>query len=267
MAGISEKWINVLLQAVYKASDEIMHVYNSDFSVDFKPDQSPVTIADKRSSEIILEYLKPTDLTIISEEEEIPNFDDRKKIRRLWLVDPLDGTSEFINRNNEFCICIAMITQGRANFGMIANPIDRTVIFGGPGFGAYMIPYGEADFLSEKFALQLVPPGERYGLVYSRSHFSPKVLGVVDAIQKKYGNLNVIKKGSALKFFDLVQNTVQFYPRFAPTMEWDIAAGQAIYEAIGGEVVDFINFKPLRYNKASLYNPYFIARPIGLKIS
>lgn len=258
--------MNVVLKAVYTASDEIMRIYNTAFKVEIKPDQSPVTLADRASSQILRDFLLPTDLPIISEEDEIPSFDDRKHYRRLWLVDPLDGTSEFVNRNEEFCICIALVAQGKPKFGLIANPIDKTIIFGGPGMGAYHINYGETDYLNEQFRLGLQPT-EQIGLVYSRSHFSPKVLGVVAGIEKVYGNLNVIKKGSALKFFDLVQNNVQFYPRFAPTMEWDIAAGQAIYESIGGEVVDFINFKPLRYNKASLYNPYFIARPKGMKIS
>lgn len=257
--------IKILLEAVHEATDRIMEVYNSDFDVIRKSDHSPVTIADQQSSKIITNYLSEFGFPIVSEEEDIPEYSERKKHNKIWLVDPLDGTYEFVKRRGEFCICIALINEGSSEFGMIADPINRQVIFGGENMGSFQIPYEEEDFLNERFQLKMDIPPQK-GLVYSRSHFSEKVLGIVKTIEDKYGKLEVVRKGSALKFFDLVNNRAQFYPRLAPTMEWDIAAGQAIYEGIGGEVLDFINFERLQYNKESLYNPYFIAKPKELSL-
>lgn len=258
--------LNLILEGVYEASAQILHIYQSDFSVYIKGDRSPITEADRLSNATLTKALNNTGMPIISEEGHIPPYEVRKKFDAVWIVDPLDGTKEFVNKNDEFCICIALVKDSKTTFGIIADPLREQIIYGGPSTGSYSMNYGETDFWSEEKKLELTIP-EKKGLVYSRSHFSEKVLGIVDSIEKKYGKLDVLKKGSALKFFDLVNSEAQFYPRLAPTMEWDIAAGQAIYEGIGGEVIDFINFESLRYNKESLYNPYFIAKPKQLKIA
>ncbi len=263
---MKKEWIEILLKAVYEASDKIMEIYTSGFEVEYKEDRSPVTLADTESSKIIYKHLLPLGLPIVSEEEENPPYEERNKSEFLWMVDPLDGTQEFIRENDEFCICIALIQENKAIFGIIADPVNREVIFGGTSTGtASHISFYDEDYLSPMNQKELQLPDQK-SLVYSRSNFSPKVVDIVEKIELLHGKMNVIKKGSALKFFDLVLSKAQFYPRLAPTMEWDIAAGQAIYEAIGGEVVDFTNFKELTYNKEDLYNPYFIAKPKGLEI-
>lgn len=264
---MDKQWIKILLDAVYNASAKILEVYRSDFDVELKDDRSPVTRADKLSSEVITTQLAQTGIPVLSEEEIRPGFEKRKTYPRIWLVDPLDGTKEFIRRNDEFCINIALIENGEPVFGMIASPTAGQVIFGGNETGAYHIPYHTSDFLSDQYRIGLLTDRPTKGLVYSRSHFTPGVSNLIIQLEKQYGTLEITKKGSALKFFDLVLGQAHFYPRMAPTMEWDIAAGHAIYRAVGGEVVDFTNFESLTYNKASLFNPNFIAKPIHLSLN
>jgi 3'(2'), 5'-bisphosphate nucleotidase len=264
---MNKKWIPILLDAVYHASEKIMTVYHGNFEVELKDDRSPVTLADKLSSRVITEKLMKTGIPVLSEEENKPAFEKRKHYDRIWLVDPLDGTKEFIRRNDEFCINIALVEKGEPVFGMIANPITRHIIFGGLSTGAFYIPYQAKKYMDEEFRLRKISNRKQKGLVYSRSHFTPGVSKLIIELEKMYGPLEVIKKGSALKFFDLVLGKAHFYPRMAPTMEWDIAAGDAIYRAVGGEVVDFTNFETLKYNKANLVNPNFIARPVALSLN
>ena len=263
---INNDLITLLLQCVYDASDEIMQVYHSNFSAEQKSDHTPVTKADKRSSEIICKLLESTNGLIISEEEQKPTIEMRSKAPYIWLVDPLDGTKEFIRKNGEFCINIGLVHNHEPIFGVIASPVKKEVIFGGPSFGAYRIPYHEKKFTDPRFEIKRLREKKSRGLIFSRSHFSPAVSALVNRLEERYGPLTLIKKGSALKFFDLVSGTADFYPRLAPTMEWDIAAGDAIYRTVGGEVLDFTNFEALRYNKAELLNPSFIAKPVSLRI-
>jgi len=264
---MNKKWIEILLAAIYEASEKIMIIYQTKFDVEIKADRSPVTLADTMSSQVITKFLTQTGIPILSEEEVKPSFEKRKKLSKIWLVDPLDGTKEFIQKNNEFCINIALIENGEPVFGMIASPTNKEIIFGGNSIGVYHIPYGAKKYLDKKYKVKLLENKKRRGLIYSRSHFTPGVSKLINQLEDQYGTLDVIKKGSALKFFDLVLGRVDFYPRMAPTMEWDIAAGDAIYRAVGGEVVDFANFEPLKYNKASLFNPNFIAKPVSLEIN
>lgn len=149
---------------------------------------------------------------------------------------------------------------------MIASPTSGQIMYGGLNLGAFLIPANEKKWDQSKFRIQRLKEKKSKGLIFSRSHFTPRVSTLINKLEERYGTLNLIKKGSALKFMDLVQGKVDFYPRMAPTMEWDIAAGQAIYEAVGGEVIDFTNFESLTYNKADLMNPNFIAKPKALNI-
>lgn len=262
-----KEWIQILLDAVYEASEKIISIYHTNFDVELKDDRSPVTLADKESSQIILKHLIKTKILIISEEELKPTYEKRKNLEYIWLVDPLDGTREFVRKNGEFCINIALIKNNKPIFGMIASPTEQKIIFGGQKFGAFYINYFEQKYLDKKFKIKPITAKKKKGLVYSRSHFTPGVSTLINQLENKYGTLEITKKGSALKFFDLVLNDAQFYPRMAPTMEWDIAAGQAIYESIGGEVLNFTNFEALVYNKTSLINPNFIAKPKDLSIN
>jgi 3'(2'), 5'-bisphosphate nucleotidase len=254
-------YIPTVIKALESASQRIMEVYDLDFDVEIKGDNSPVTIADKQSSQIILEGLAELNIPIISEEEENLVFEKRKNLPLLWIVDPLDGTKEFIKKNGEFCICVALIQNNKTVLGFLASPTENKILIGGKNLPAFEIPFGEKDIYNEKWKIK--PPQlnvEQKVLAHSRAPFSGASLKFVRHLEKKYGKLTIIKKGSALKFFDLVKGKADFYTRLAPTMEWDIAAGQAIYESVGGEVVHFTTKEPLTYNKPQLKNPYFLAK-------
>jgi 3'(2'), 5'-bisphosphate nucleotidase len=263
---MNKSWINISLEAVYEASDEIMRIYGTDFSVAQKQDNTPVTIADQRSSEIILSHLRKTNVLIVSEEATIPHYSEREKQDLIWLVDPIDGTKEFIRKTGEFCACIALIQNGQPIFGLIASPVERKILLGGPSIGAYYFDYHEKNYLEKSFQLDPLSLNKKKTVIYSRSGLTAGGKEFLQNLTEKWGDLNEIRKGSALKFVDLSLNIADIYPRKAPTMEWDIAAGQAIYSSIGGEVIDFINFAPLKYNKENLYNPYFIGKNKAIKI-
>ena len=263
---IQETWIDLAISGAKEASEAIMEVYNGDFEVNIKEDRSPVTVADKKSNAILVKHLNKTGIPIISEEEEIPDFSIRGRHEFVWIVDPLDGTKEFIRKNGEFCICIALVYRGEAIFGLLAEPVTKKILIGGKDMGAYYFDFSENNYLSEENRVPPLQRKEKITVAHSRSHFSPRTLTFIEKLRSTYGEPNYIKKGSALKFIDLVLGRADFYPRMAPTMEWDIAAGQAIYESVGGEVLDFTNFEPLRYNKKDLYNPFFIAKNKDLTI-
>ncbi|MFK8039143.1 MAG: 3'(2'),5'-bisphosphate nucleotidase CysQ [Crocinitomicaceae bacterium] len=263
---MTKDYIKYLIKAVEEASIAILEIYNSEFEVEIKEDQSPVTAADKAASKIILKHLEPLGIPIISEEEEKMSFQERTKHNRIWLVDPIDGTKEFIKKSGQFCISIGLIENGKPILGLIANPIESMIIYGGKGIGAFSIPFQAKNIWNEKWRISPKESAQNKVILHSNGGFSGSVVKFVRSLELKYGKLEVIKKGSALKFFDLTKGIADFYVRLAPTMEWDIAAGQAIYEAVGGEVIHFETRETLTYNKPKLKNPYFIAKRKHLKI-
>lgn len=254
-----------ILAAVYRASEEIMDIYKEDFDVELKNDQSPVTEADKKSNNILYKELVKTGVLTISEEEAIPDFETRQN-KMVWLLDPLDGTKEFVKKSGEFCICIALIEDGNPVFGLIASPINEKVIIGGVHIKPAIIPYGKIDFENPSYRVDQVNQNDFDCIIYSRTQITPKIDDFVKQQSAKYGHIKRIKKGSAIKFFDLMSGKANVYLRLWPTMEWDIAAGHAIFNSVGGEILDFTTFTPLTYNKKSLENPHFIAKPQGLEL-
>ena len=260
-----KQWLPDIIDAIYEASEAIMGVYEGNFEVIFKSDDSPVTLADQQSNTIMYNALKKTGVLVISEEENKPEYQERKG-KTIWLLDPLDGTKEFVNKNDEFCICVALIENEEPVFGLIASPVTREIIFGGNEIPPALIKYGEKDIFNEQHLLKTVQGKMVKNIIYSRTHYTPRIDVLVQKLELEHGTCGRILKGSALKFFDLVTDRAQVYPRLWPTMEWDIAAGHAIYRQLGGEVVEFTTFEPLSYNKESLYNPQFIAKPKELKI-
>lgn len=258
----------IAIEAAVEASALIMKFYNDGFNAEIKPDGSPVTEADLASSKLILQRLQETNLPIMDEESKAANYELRKNWDQYWCVDPLDGTTEYIKRNGEFAVNIALIENQKPVFGVIASPVNREIIFGGGEFGSFYCSF--EDFQKENKWRKLSPSGETnfpLVMISSRSHFSGISLDFVNELKAVFGEVNFITKGSALKFFDLALNRADVYPRFAPTMEWDIAAGQAILEALGGKVVHAQTGNPLVYNKKNLLNPHFVAasRPYILK--
>ncbi len=249
------------IQASIEASAVILPIYENDIHAEIKSDGSPVTKADLAASEVIAAMLEPTGIPILGEELDKQPFSLRETWTENWCVDPLDGTKMFLMKNDEFSINIAHIVNGKSVFGIIASPIQQEIIVGGPSFGAHIFSFSDAH--SEENWQHLHPISTINNpliVTCSRSFSEEQELKLKTLVDLKNHSMNYLAKGSALKFFDLARGSADIYPRFAPTMEWDIAAGQAILEALGGTVVDAYTSEALRYNKESLYNPHFIAR-------
>jgi len=253
------------LKAAVAASEAILEIYQQDVVAVPKDDGSPVTIADITSSEIIEEYLLKTDIPILGEEQEKASYEERKTWRENWCVDPLDGTRMFLRRNDEFAVNIAHVVEGKPKFGIIADPVKKRILFGGNDVGAFISAF---DTIDNNESWENLKEHTRRNnpvtVTCSRSYTHGSGFKYMQQLEAVYGELNYIYRGSALKFFDLAEGRADVYPRFAPTMEWDIASGQAILEALGGSVVTVSENKPLHYNKEQLFNPMFIAKTKAL---
>lgn len=256
------------ISAALAASKAIMAIYEQNFESQDKADGSPVTAADLAASACIEEILAPLGIPLTGEESDKAPYEQRQHWQQSWCIDPLDGTKEFIKRNGEFAVNIALIENGKPIFGLIASPVQEEILLGSKDTGVFIFHFQDWQ-AKEKWTELSAPLKTNIPLVMacSRSHHSGPVLQIIHQLQTNDQNIDFIKKGSALKFFDLARGAADIYPRFAPTMEWDIAAGQAILEALGGEVVHAETGEPLRYNKANLVNPYFIARTQAMKNS
>ena len=243
---------NEVIRIAEKAGEEIMQVYSlSDFSnvVNFKSDDSPLTLADKNAHESIFNDLKvlAPEIPIISEEGSDVPYEERKNWKRFWMVDPLDGTKEFISRNNEFTVNIALVENDVPIFGVIYLPVDKIVYCGTVGKGAFKIEGGI------KSSIQTNQKFEDLTAIGSRSHASSEESEML----RKYSVRNTVSAGSSLKFCRVAEGKADLYLRFNPTMEWDTAAGQAIVEAAGGFVADLDNNR-FSYNKRILKNGSFL---------
>lgn len=247
-----------ILDIAREAGEKILEIYADEASfahVDMKADDSPLTLADQAAHIHIakrLEEVSP-DIPLLSEEGKHIAYEERKAWNKFWLVDPLDGTKEFIKRNGEFTVNIALIEEGKTTFGVVHVPVKNTTYYGGKSMGAYVKRGAEEAQAIEVSSFSLQQEGLR--LVVSRSHMSPEV----EAYVQQFKQPEMVSMGSSLKFMLVAEGSADIYPRLAPTMEWDTAAAQAVLEAAGGRIIDQETQQPLRYNKAILRNPYFIA--------
>ncbi len=261
-------YLNSALIAALKAGKAILDIYRqSDFRVEIKADSSPLTLADRTSHKIITEFLNQTGLPVLSEEgKEIP-YDLRKHWELFWLVDPLDGTKEFISRNGEFTVNIALIDHQVPIAGIILAPVKDLVYLGMAGKGSFRIDHASGDLAwldtsalpAHAESLPLKRPRQKFSAVASRSHSNPKTQSFLEALEMEHGQVEVKSVGSSLKFCLIAEGSADVYPRFGPTCEWDTAAGQAIVEASGGRVIEAAGGGRLRYNKPNLINPEFVA--------
>jgi 3'(2'), 5'-bisphosphate nucleotidase len=239
-----------------KAGTEILNIYenNVDQVIEFKSDQSPLTIADRNANNIISEGLKDLDVPfpIISEENENVDFEIRKKYEYYWLVDPLDGTKEFIKKNGEFTVNIALIHHGKSILGVVFAPYLKEMFWAAKEEGAYFFKNENSKTLN---ASTFDFKDSALNIVCSRSHLNDETKDFI----AKFDHPNLVAKGSSLKFIIIAKGEAHLYPRLAPTMEWDTAAAQIILEEAGGKVLNTETNEPLRYNKKELLNPHFIA--------
>ncbi len=249
------------MHAAIAASRVIVEIYQKEVVAIRKEDGSPVTEADLKASRIIAEYLRDTGIPMLGEEQEHPTLSERLLWEENWCIDPLDGTRMFLQRNDEFSVNIAHIVKGKAVFGIIADPVNQKILFGGGNTGVFQASF---DAIDAPDRWKKMPLKKRLNnpvtVICSHSYTHGSRYKFMQHLESKFGELHYIYRGSALKFFDLAEGKADIYPRFAPTMEWDIAAGQAILEALGGAVVTVEENKALRYNKEDLFNPMFIAK-------
>ncbi|HAH24851.1 MAG TPA: 3'(2'),5'-bisphosphate nucleotidase [Prolixibacteraceae bacterium] len=256
--------INIAINAALLAGEKIMEVYASgDFAVTQKDDLSPLTAADLQAHLMISSLLEPTQIPILSEEGIHLAFTERAQWKTFWLVDPLDGTKEFISRNGEFTVNIALIEDNKSIAGIIYCPVSKELYVGLVGSGAWKIEHPELDCTFDWISthgnrLPLTRMKDQYTVAVSRTHLDDQTIAYIDELKMLHPELQLISRGSSLKFCLLAEGTADIYPRFGPTMEWDTAAGHAIVKAIGKNVFQSDQHTELHYNKENLMNPHFI---------
>jgi 3'(2'), 5'-bisphosphate nucleotidase len=243
--------IDPIVDLAVDAGKAILEVYATDFDVQEKGDESPLTQADLASHHCIVKGLGALtpDIPVISEEEGLPGFAERSQWQRYWLIDPLDGTKEFVNRNGEFTVNIALIDSNRPIFGVVHVPVQDKTYIGCEGHGSELREGGSTT--SIRVAATSSDPVR---IVGSRSHRGSSL----DAFLEKVGDSDMLPMGSSLKFCVVAEGRADIYPRLGPTSEWDTAAAQAVVEQAGGKVLE-LDGKPLSYNaKEDILNPWFV---------
>jgi 3'(2'), 5'-bisphosphate nucleotidase len=261
-----EKHLHSAITAALEAGKAILEIYHAgDFDVQVKDDNSPLTKADLVSHRKIVAYLEKTNIPILSEEGKAIPYKERKGWKQLWIVDPIDGTKEFIKRNGEFTVNIALIENNQPSIGVIFVPVTKDLYFSTREKGAFKLSvdlenYDVTTIVSKGNKLPLKRETETFTIVASRSHMSQETAAYVQEMRMKHGDVKLISKGSSLKLCMVAEGQADCYPRFAPTMEWDTAAGQAICEHAGFKVIDWETKAPMLYNREELLNNWFLVK-------
>ncbi len=278
-----KKHLSFAIQAVLAGGREILEVYTGagDIEIRKKGDHSPLTLADRRAHDAIEKILEEhaPDIPILSEEGRDISYSERKTWVRFWLADPLDGTKEFINRNGEFTVNVALIEDGQPALGTVYVPATKVLYYGGPGFGSYKIIYNGMDdrensvnnpsngpdmdaLVSESKSLPLADNGSSakpaFRVVASRSHMNEATEKFINQLKEEHGEIDLVSAGSSLKLCLVAEGTADVYPRLGPTMEWDTAASHAVVTGAGKTVKGYDTGDPLAYNKEELLNPWFV---------
>jgi 3'(2'), 5'-bisphosphate nucleotidase len=254
------------IAAALAAGRTILRIYEEDFQVENKADNSPVTLADLEAQKVIFPFLNASRLPVISEEAELPAFEVRKSWERFWLVDPLDGTKEFIHRNGEFTVNIALIRHGKPEMGIVLSPATDELYAGWVGQGIWHVTSASRhEFLKMEdlagFRLPIdVPVARPYTVAVSRSHSDADTESYLLRLRKEKGTLQVLPAGSSMKFCLVAAGKADEYPRFGPTREWDTAAGHAVMLAAGKDVLHMTAGTTLSYNQHDLRHGAFLAR-------
>ena len=263
------KLTEISINAAINAGAAIMEIYNSDsFDLNYKQDKSPITNADIKSNQIITNFLKKTYIPIISEEGKDINYELRKNWKNLWVIDPIDGTKEFVNKNDEFTVNIALIVEQIPIIGVVYAPALGYLYFCNKKIGSYKFIFKNHfsfhnlnTLISDSKKLPL-KKNKTYTVVTSRSHKSPKIKSFIEKLKKKHSNINTISMGSSLKICLVAEGAANCYPRFNPTMEWDTAAGHAICMYSGINLIDLKTNLEMKYNRENLKNNPFIVNKI-----
>jgi 3'(2'), 5'-bisphosphate nucleotidase len=243
--------LNDIEEIALNAGNTIMEIYNRDFSIVYKDDKSPLTEADLASNDVIIQGLERYGIPIMSEEGKSIAYDNRKNWEYYWCIDPIDGTKEFIKKNGEFTVNIALIHNDTPVLGVVYAPVLGDI---------YKAKKGEGAFKNnKKLPLKTNPDlSENIRVVASKSHLSEETQAFIDNLKTK--NIEQVSKGSSLKLCMVAEGEADIYPRLAPTMEWDTAAADAIVRESGKMTYQFEENRPVVYNKENLLNPWFIVK-------
>lgn len=268
--------VDAAIHAALAAGREILAVYAGEVAVELKDDRSPLTEADRRAHAAIVAALASTGLPVLSEEGRSIEAEERQAWQRYWLVDPLDGTKEFIKRNGEFTVNIALMERDGLPVGPLGAavpvagvlyvPVKDLLYFAWQGGGAFRLERAtlaagstyERAAMAQRLPIHTERPA--YTIVASRSHQSPETEAYIRAAEAEHGAVQLTSMGSALKICLVAEGAADAYPRYAPTMEWDTAAGHAIANEAGRQLIDVTTNAPMRYNKHSLVNNWFIVQ-------
>jgi len=266
---LNQEDIIKVAQISIDAGEAILEVYNSaNFGIEIKKDNSPLTIADSKSNEVIIDGLRKLeidgkDLPLLSEEGKNIGYEDRKNWGKYWLIDPLDGTKEFIKKNGEFTVNIALIENCKPIAGFVYIPVTDILFFGIKKQGSFKLTEasGKVNFNifdnSEKLSVNSNLP-ETINVVASRSHLTDETEDFISALEKKFKKVSTVSSGSSIKLCMVADGNAHVYPRFAPTMEWDTAAAHAVCKYAGVRVIDYKTRNELKYNKSNLLNNWFL---------
>jgi 3'(2'), 5'-bisphosphate nucleotidase len=246
--------IETAKKAATLAGAAIVEIYQSgDFSIETKSDDSPLTKADKKAHAIIEDELKKTELPILSEEGKMIDFETRSKWEYFWMVDPLDGTKEFIKRNGEFTVNIALIHKNSVVAGVVYSPVLNWLYWSIPHEGAFKI---DENGMQTTIRCSNTTDKAITKVVASRSHMTDETSEYVNNL----GETEMVSMGSSLKILLVAEGKADIYPRFAPTMEWDTAAAHGVAIEAGAEIYQKDEITPLTYNKPNLLNPHFVVK-------
>ena len=248
-----DKWLSVAKKAAIEAGLEILKVYHQKIDVEFKKDNSPLTIADKKANDIIEKYLLTTNIPILSEEGRHATYQERKNWNLVWIVDPLDGTKEFIKKNGEFTVNIALVKNGIPIIGVIYVPVSKCLYF-----ASYQGSFKELK--GEQLQLPIMRNNKIYKVVGSRSHVSSETEKYYADLMKEKNEIEFVSMGSSIKICLVAEGVADVYPRFAPTMEWDTAAGHAIAKYANKKLIDLETEQEMVYNRSNLRNNWFIVK-------
>ena len=263
---IMKQLLNTAITAALEAGKTILEIYFSgDFDIEIKVDNSLLTKADTASHNVIMSFLTKTNIPVLSEEGRDITYEERKNWNQLWIVDPIDGTKEFIKRNGEFTVNIALIEHQKPILGVIFVPAKGELYFSSREIGAFKVKvdlknYDLETLISNGNKLPLPREDNTFTIVASRSHMSPETETYLQEMCDIHGEVNLISKGSSLKLCMVAEGYANCYPRFAPTMEWDTAAGQAICQHAGFQVIDWVTKENMLYNRDVLLNNWFLVK-------
>ncbi len=258
------EYLKIAIEAAIEASKKILEIYKNDFEVLIKDDKSPLTAADIASNKIIKNYLEKSNIPILSEEGIHTAYETRKNWELVWIVDPIDGTKEFIKKNGEFTVNIALVKVNEPILGVIVAPVLNQIYFSHYKLGSFkyenldLVKYDINQIIKSSIRLPIKKENNDYKVVASRSHLSKETENFINEIKLSKKNIKIVSIGSSLKLCLVAEGKADCYPRHAPTMEWDTAAGHAICNHAGFSVIDLTTNKPLKYNKKNLLNNWFL---------